>query len=86
MINLLTKSVADFLKIYKSQGSSALINCQLVPEFQKLVELVQEINQEHVGINKSNLNEYFKKNSISYFNILESTEFSIGVFCMAEGT
>ncbi len=78
--------MADFLKIYKSEGPSVLINCQLVPEFQKLVELVQGINHEHVGINKTNSQEHFKKNSISYVNIMESTEFSIGVFCMAQGT
>jgi hypothetical protein len=86
MINHLTNSAANFIKKYHSEGASVLTECHLVPEFQELVEIVKEIGPEHFGMKQSNYGEFFKKNSISYLKIVESTEISIGVFYMSKGT
>ena len=86
MINRLIKLALEFVDKYKSEGPSLLVNCHQKQEFQTLLDHVKGINSSHLGIQTNNMSKYFESSSVSYFNIIEEQDISIGVFCLAQGT
>ena len=85
MITTLLKHVKDLLHEYKTKGPSILTDCESVPAFRHLVQHLSKISLEHVGITEDNLKDYFRKDTTTYFNILEEQEFCVGVFCLSQG-
>ena len=86
MISNLIKYTKAFTQIYERQGVEALINCSKIEQFQDLVNHIKLIKAEHVGIYEKDRSIFFKKGKISYFNITEDSDVSIGVFCLSAGT
>jgi hypothetical protein len=85
MIKQLVKLATDFSIRYKAEGVNILTECGAQPEFQSLIEHVKLIDTKILGIQTNNIKSYFQQSSISYFNIMEDKDISIGVFCLAKG-
>jgi len=85
MSNRLVKLALELVEKYKANGPSILVNCQQCPEFQTLMDHVKGIKPEQLGIKVNEIKSYLEKSQISYFNIIEDQDISIGVFCIAKG-
>lgn len=85
MITVLLELVQKLLQEYKKHGLTFLINSPMLPEFKQLVEHLAGITLKHVGITDDNHKDFFKKETTTYFNILEEDDFCIGVFCLSAG-
>jgi hypothetical protein len=85
MVTRLVKLAVDLSAKYKADGLSVLLNCKSQPEFLSLMEHVKTLSPDVFGIQQNNLNNYFTHSSISYFNIIDDKDISIGIFCLAKG-
>jgi hypothetical protein len=85
MVSRLVKLALDLAEKYKASGPSLLVNCHQCPEFLKLLDHVKGIKPEQVGINSNSLKKALSQSHISYFNIIEDQDISIGVFCISRG-
>lgn len=84
-MNNLAKPITELSSHFKHNGVSSLSNCETLPEFLELLNNLQKINCQDVGIDTSLLETYFKDNTLTCIKVPTNSTVSVDVFCLPKG-
>lgn len=85
MLKSIIKSSESLIAKYIKEGVDVLVNCSDQTEYAEIIANLKLLEIVDLGLRKSDFEENFRNHKVSYYNIIEDNNMSIGVFCLAKG-
>lgn len=84
-MNSLLKPLISLQKTSKEYGTSSLCSSQDPNDLSELLNFLHKINCQDVGISLTNLDSYFKENTLTCIKVSDTNNIMIDIFCVPKG-